>query len=211
MATWRSIIRPWEVAEAAYVLALLDEVVPTAVMAEARRADHSGARALDVGCKGWSYLAAQTAVVPLPWDGVEIDAHRRVGGLQTRASIARWRVAQPAARGCAFIAGSVADLHGPYRLITWFLPFVRPEPHRRWGLPRRLFDPQGLLEHVWSIIEPGGVLIVSNQGDVEAQRQGELFAMCSIDAELLGPVAAAMSPFTNERPVWRAIKPLLVS
>jgi hypothetical protein len=74
-----------------------------------------------------------------------------------------------------------------------------------------LFDPQGLLEHVWSIIEPGGVLIVSNQGDLEAQRQGELFSMCSIDAELLGPVAAAMSPFTNERPVWRAVKPRSVS
>lgn len=201
VATWRSIIRPWEVAEAAYVLALLDEVVPDEL-----RASGASGRALDVGCKGWSYLAAQRAVVPSPWDGVEIDANRRVGGLQTRASIARWRIAQPTARGCGFIAGSVSQLPGPYRLVTWFLPFVRPEPHRRWGLPRRLFDPEGLLTHVWSIIEPGGVLIVSNQDAAEAQRQGELFASCEIDAELLGPVAADLSPFTNERPVWRAIK-----
>lgn len=201
-ATWRSVIRPWEVAEAAYVLALLDEVVPGGL-----RSSDSGARALDVGCKGWSYLAAQRAVAPMAWDGVELDAHRRVGGLQTRASIARWRTAQRATRGCGFIAGSVTEVSGPYRLVTWFLPFVRPEPHRRWGLPRRLFDPEGLLAHVWSVIEPGGVLVVSNQGLVEAERQGELFAACSMRAELLGPVASDLSPFANERPVWRAIKP----
>jgi hypothetical protein len=196
-AGWSRSVRPAELAECLYVLELLDAALPSG----------ASGPALDVGSKSWSYLAAQRSVVPGQWDGVELDAHRRIGGLQTRASIARWRLAQHP--GCRFIAGSVTDLPGPYGVVTWFLPFVHPEPHRRWGLPDSLFDPAALLRHVWSTVAPGGVLVVSNQGEAEADTQAALFAESGIAVEALGVLAASVSPFRHPRPVWRAVKPPL--
>jgi hypothetical protein len=192
---WSTSVRPWEVPETAYVLALMDAVVP----AELR---HRAARGLDVGSKSWSYLAAQRGIVSGQWVGAELDAHRRVGGLQTRASIAHWRLRS--FPDCRFIAGSVELVTDSYDVVTWFLPFVTAEPHKRWGLAARAFDPTGLAAHVWSLVAPGGVLVVSNQGDGEAARQAEIFDSLDIDAVCLGPVAGELSPFTNARPVWLA-------
>jgi SAM-dependent methyltransferase len=189
------VTRSWEVHEAAYVLALMDEVVPS----ELRRAT---ARGLDVGCKSWAYLAAQRQVVPGPWVGVEIDPHRRIGGLQTRASVAQWRLR--AARDCRFVAGSVEKVTGTYDVVCWFLPFVALTAHRRWGLSPDTFDPPELAAHVWSLVAPGGVLVVSNQGHEEAAAQREIFVSLGIDAHCLGAVAHEHSPFTNIRPVWVA-------
>jgi hypothetical protein len=192
---WSMLLRPWELHEAVYVLAVLDAVVPSELRTTA-------ARGLDVGCKSWSYLAAQRQIVPGPWCGVELDAYRRVGGLQTRASIARWRLRS--SPGCRFIAGPVQSVTESFDVVTWFLPFMTVDAHRRWGLSDRSFDPTGVAAHVWSLVAPGGVMVVSNQGDDEARRQQEIFDALHIEATPMGPVAADVSPFSNVRPVWVA-------
>lgn len=196
-AAWRRRVRPWEVAENLYVLALLEAALPPAL----RR---PGVRALDVGCRSWPYLAAQRAAVPGRWDGVELDAHARLGLLWTRAAVARWRT-----RGLAdarFVAGPVEALAGPYDVVTWFLPFLTPGAHRAWGLPAAAFDPPRLLAHVWSLVAPGGALLLTNQGGEEAALQRDLFARAGLRAAPLGALARELSPFERERPAWLVAK-----
>ncbi len=41
-------------------------------------------RALDIGCKNWSYLPALYSFRPTAWDGVELDAYRRYWTSHTR-------------------------------------------------------------------------------------------------------------------------------
>lgn len=198
-SAWRFRCRRHELAENRYVLALLD----AALSPEERRWAADG-RSLDVGAKNWAYFAAQRSAVPGPWHAVELTGGERHKSFLTREGVARRRL-----RGlpsCRFVTGDVRDLRGPYRLVTWFLPFVTPGPLRAWGLDEaEHFGPDELLDHVWCLLEPGGVLLVSNQGAREAEIQGELFERHGIAAVALGPLAGQWSPFRHPRPVWRAV------
>lgn len=197
---WSHRCRHYELRESFYVLDLLDRVLP-----EDLRMWAADGRCLDVGARHWPYLAAQRTAVLAAWDGVELEGRRRYRSLQTRQSVARWRM-----RGmddCGYHTGSVTELAGPYRLVTWFLPFVTLTPLVLWGLSEVAFEPASLLEHVWSIIEPGGVLLVTNQDAEEAAEQGRLFDRLGIDAEHIGPLPSPLSPFVHVREGWFARRP----
>ncbi len=198
MDRWPRLLTAVEMHEAAYVLDSLEAIgcAPTG----------TSSPSLDVGSKNGSNLPAFAAFRPGPWDLVEIDAHRRYLTLATRRAHGE-RVAR-AYPGCRFVSGDVAALQGPYDLVTWILPFVDPGPHAAWGLPARLFDPARLLSRVTDLVEPGGTLVVVNQGEVERDLQGELFAAGGIGAASLGPIRTELSPFRRTRYAWRWDRPI---
>ena len=156
-------------------------------------------RWLDVGAKNWAYVEAldgflqrflpQPAVMPTHpvlgetpsyrLDGVELDPHRRYTNLQTRAQAAQAFIqVLPYA---AYHAGPIQHWQESAQVISLFLPFVFEEPHLAWGLPLDYFAPQALLNHLLHLLEPGGLLIIVNQGDVEAEAQGALFDQAQAD------------------------------
>lgn len=154
-------------------------------------------RGLDVGAKNGATLPGLVAAVPTGWDAVELDAHRRYVWGSTRRVYGESLAARTP--DCRFISGDVRALGGRYAVITWFLPFLTPAPLEAWGLPDAQLAPESLLTHVLGLLSPGGVLLVLNQGEAEAARQAELFRGAKVDAEALGRIDAALSPFTRAR------------
>jgi SAM-dependent methyltransferase len=140
------------------------------------RRDGAVLRVLDVGSKDFAYAPAldaffrvRTGAAQVALTGVELDAYRRYTNLHTRADHAAWHIRNlPAAR---YVPGSVLEVTGTFDFITWFSPFVTPEPHARWGLPMREFQPGVLLRHVLGLLAPGGTLLLSHPTEGEARVQ----------------------------------------
>lgn len=160
---------------------------------------------LDIGCKNGGYLPGLQAWSGGSWHGVELDAHRRYWTLTTRRAHGEFVVRH--LPGCRYIAGDLLELRGNYGFITWLLPFLHETPLRIWGLPRRFLKPLTLLAHAWTLLPPGGRLLVINQGEAEATLQGRLFREAGITAQALGLVESPLSPFQRPRFGWRADKP----
>lgn len=179
-----------------YVLDVLDRHLPPVTGA---------GRALDIGAAGWGYLPALAAVTGGAWDGIELDAHRRYWTLTTRRAHADYMCRHHP--GCRYLPGSLLDLDGAYNRITWFLPFVLPAALRAWRLPARFFAPEALLRHAWSILAPGGAMLVINQGEHEAVEQQRLFASLRIRAAALGEIHSVFGVFSQPRLGWLAAKP----
>ncbi|MDX2085702.1 MAG: hypothetical protein SFZ03_09985 [Candidatus Melainabacteria bacterium] len=141
---------------------------------------------LDVGAKNWSYVAALHSFAnrhfcndetPVALTGVELDAYRAYVDGYTRADYAA-RFTAPLA-GARYLPGDVCQHQARYHFISLFLPFVLLEPCLAWGLSKAQFQPQAMLAHLLSLLHPGGVLLVINQGAVEAQAQWEYFSKLS--------------------------------
>jgi len=181
--------------ESLYVLDLLDRLLPREL---------PPGRALDVGSKNGCYLPGLATALARGWDAVELDAHRRYLWGTTRRAYGEAMAS--AFEGCRFVAGDLRELEGPWAAVTWFLPFLEPEPLQAWGLPARLLAPLALLRHVTERVQPGGALLIVNQGPEEAELQAELFARLGLEPEGLGRVDSPLSPFRLERHAlrWRA-------
>jgi hypothetical protein len=200
VSRWSEVCDEDDWRESLYVLDLLDRYLPEGL---------PPGRALDVGSKNGVYLPGLATAVPRGWDAVELDAHRRYAyGATRRAHGERMAAAFP---DCRFLAEDVRKQTGPYAVITWFLPFLTPEPHDAWGLPRELFSPEALFLHVRSLLAPGGVLLVVNQGVDEAVLQEDLFVRADLAPEALGRVSSPLSPFHKPRYgfLYRAPRPTL--
>jgi hypothetical protein len=159
---------------------------------------------LDVGSKRWSYLPGLHSFAPHPWDGIELDPHRRLWNLVTRG-----HYGQTMARDfpkCHYLTGSVQQLQKQYTLITWFLPFVSREPLMAWGLPAQYFQPQQLLQHTWDLLQPGGQLFIMNQGAREAELQQALFDDLHIPVVTLGEMKSEFTPYRITRFGWLVVK-----
>jgi hypothetical protein len=190
LQAWPALLTAIELQENLYLLDLLDRQLPALTPGPA----------LDVGSKNGVLLPAQRAVWPYPWDLVELDANRRYLDLSTRRKHGeRMAAAFP---GCRYLAGSVETVTGRYALVTWFLPFVHEGPLRAWGLPRRFFAPDRLFRHVIDRVEPGGALLIVNQGEGERDTQRALFEAAGLRAEALGQLESPLSPFRRPRFGW---------
>lgn len=159
-------------------------------------------RCLDVGAKNGVLLPGQVAFHPGPWTLVELDGHRRYVDGTTRGAHARAAAARFV--GCKVVVDDVNAVAGSFGLITWFLPFVVPSPHRAWGLPRRFFQPRRTLRHVLSLLGDGGALVIVNQGAHEAAAQRALLRDVvdddgSVDVREHGALSSTLSPYRWER------------
>lgn len=135
-------------------------------------------RWLDVGAKNWSYVEAITGFMQAHYDGsfqvdgVELDPHRRYADLRTRGQAANYFIRHlPQA---TYHEGNILDWKTPADVITHFLPFVLSDPLLAWGLPKRFFQPQAILEHLIALLTPDGILLIVNQGEAEAEAQEAL-------------------------------------
>ncbi len=187
-------------------------------------------RWLDVGAKNWAYVealdgfirqqlsknadkakllapVAETSAPTYELDGVELDPHRRYTNLQTRAQAAQAFIQHlPHA---AYHAGAIQQWQQPADIISLFLPFVFEEPHLAWGLPLNHFAPQALLNHLLDLLAPGGLLIVVNQGEVEAKAQASLWSQVQaahpnlrLQIESLGQLDAPFIEYRYPRMGW---------
>lgn len=159
---------------------------------------------LDVGAKNWSYVGALAAFLQanglqhFVLDGVELDPYRRYADLHTRSQYAEAHIrALPQAR---YHAGDIHDWRQPAHIISNFLPFVFPEPHRAWGLPMQHFQPEAQFRHLLSLLQPDGLLLIVNQGEAEAEAQVELFTRVASDFSLEWREAGQLpAPFIEYR------------
>ncbi len=191
LADWPRVCTAREYRLNLYVLDVLDRYLPRVA---------GGGRCLDIGAAAWSYLPALVSWSHLPWDGVELDAHRRYWTLATRRAHAEYMCRICPA--CRYRPGSLLDVHGRYRGITWFLPFVRPAPLAAARLPARFFQPQALLAHALTLLALGGQLLIVNQGEEEAAAQSALLTALGRPAIALGELTSVLSPFTQPRYGW---------
>jgi hypothetical protein len=197
LSAWATVCSPREYLLNLHVLDMLDRHLP-----------HPPAmrRGLDIGSGNWSYLPALVSWSRSPWDGVELDAHRRDWTLATRRAYAACMMRT--CRDCRYFPGALTEFGGTYEGITWFLPYVRAETFSTTRLPRRYFAPEPMLAHAWSLLAPGGTMFVVNQGEEEMFVQDRLFARSGINAHCTGLLDSGFSPFHRPRYGWVARKTL---
>lgn len=193
---WPQVCTRWEFLLNLYVLDICDRYIGTPAV---------GTRGLDIGAGGWAYLPALLSWSGRPWDGVEIDAHRRYWNLATRRGHADYmcRICPD----CRYRPESMLSLHAPYAPITWFLPYVLRDVQRADGLPDRFFEPHQLLRHAWSLLAPGGQLFILNQGAAEAAAQAALCAAQGMPALPCGEINSPFSRFRQRRYAWLVTRP----
>ncbi len=169
---------------------------------------------LDVGAKNWAYVDALDAFAQKKVhsayrvDGVELDAHRRYKDFTTRSQAAKAYI-KPLPN-TQYHAMDALDWRRKAHVISHFLPFVLKNPHLAWGLPLRYFQPQELLNHLLNLLEPGGVLLVVNQGEWEAEAQQALWEQASqhhsFNLYALGVLPVSFMTYRYPRYGWICVK-----
>ena len=86
-----------------------------------------------------------------------------------------------------------------YDYIIWFLPFVLVEPHQYWGLPKKYFYPEKLLEHAFNLLSENGQMLIVNQGEDESRTQKEMLAKLGIKYKDLGEVKNEFFEYKHKR------------
>ena len=138
-------------------------------------------RAADIGPSHWFYVQALAAVLrwwqtPRPrqidLQGYEIDAYRVYADLHSRYDHALGHIR--GLPGVTYIPRGFSTQPAAFHLIFMLFPFVFPEDHLKWGLPANFFQPRALLQAAWQSLQPGGALIIVNQGEAEHRAQRAL-------------------------------------
>lgn len=95
--------------------------------------------------------------LPAHVHGIEIDAHRRMRNLRSRADYASYFLGTM--QNGTFHAMDFLQWRGKADVIVMLNPFVIPEPLLRWGLPLRHFRPAAIFAHCRRVLGSDGVLI----------------------------------------------------
>ncbi len=166
---------------------------------------------LDVGAKNWSYAEAlyrfaQSRFESAELTGVELDGYRLYPDFHSRHDYAMAYTKQlPHAH---YHVGDVMDHQAKHDVISCFLPFIFPEPLLFWGLPLKYYQPMSFFQHLLSLLKPGGLLIVTNQGEVEYQEQADIFLALqtnipNLSVEPLGQLPDSFLNYRYPRFGWR--------
>lgn len=158
--------------------------------------------ALDIGCKNWYYLQGEHRFfnefsANFQMDGVELDAYRLYSNFYSRYETAKFFMKD--FDNVNYIADNLLNLKGGYDYIIWILPFVLKEPLTAWGLPKRFFMPEKLLEHAYSLLNKNGQMLILNQKEIEAQAQKELLEKLNIKYEYLGEIKSEFYEYSKTR------------
>lgn len=189
---------------------------------------------LDVGAKNWAYVQAlwsmlctQTGInQPLKGftlHGIELDGYRLYTDGHSRADYAQVYVDTLKQTGLSALpeivmmdvdyrVGDVRAIHRTYDIVTCFLPFVLEMPLLKWGLPRRYFSPEAFLVHLIQRVSPGGVLLLVNQGEAEAQEQEKLLnkvaqTLPGLRWETVGILPNAFDTYAKPHYGWVVLPP----
>lgn len=159
-------------------------------------------KVLDVGCKNWFYAQGEyqffkSFCEEVFLDGVEIDPYRLYSNLYSRFEVAKYYTR--GLKNTNYIAGNLLDINKKYDFIVWFLPFVVKEPHVYWGLPQKLFYPEKLINHAYSLLEENGAMLIINQGELEAQVQKNLLEKNNINYKELGEISSKYFEYKFKR------------
>lgn len=169
--------------------------------------------AIDVGVGHWFYVQALHAALR-QWRatrprevellGFETDPYRVYDDGHSRADWADWYVrAVPE----AIYVPEDARRWKPQPDVAFLLfPFVFATDADKWGLPRTVFQPVELLQHVWRGLKTGGALVVANQGRDEADEQKRLFVKAGVPATWGSRVASPFFRYKEPRFVYVAVK-----
>ena len=155
------------------------------------KTDNKEAKILDIGCKNWFYAKGeyeffQKFCQNFTLDGIEIDAHRLYSNFYSRYETAKFYIKN--LKNTNYIIGNLLDLEKQYDYIIWFLPFILEEPHLMWGLPKKLFYPEKLIKHAYSLLKQNGQMLIINQGEIEFQEQKNFLNNLNIKYEEKGIV-----------------------
>lgn len=155
---------------------------------------------LDIGSKNWEYVKGEYTFFKqytenLHLDGVEIDAYRLYSNFYSRYEVAKFHIKN--LEGVSYYPDNLLNIVGNYDYIVWFLPFITEYPLQKWGLPRKFFMPEKLLEHAYKILKKE--MLIINQGKEEANIQECLLKKMNISFESLGLVKSKFLEFQNER------------
>ena len=155
---------------------------------------------LDVGSKNWAYVRGEydffkSYCTFLRLDGVEIDAYRLYSNLYSRYEVAKFYIKN--LDGVSYYADNLLNIKREYDYIIWLLPFVTIYPHKKWGLPKKFFMPEKLLEHAYGILREE--MFIINQGEEEAEIQQELLEKLKLPYRCEGEIKAGSSLFKNPR------------
>ncbi len=167
---------------------------------------------LEIGAKNWSTVDALLSFLstrlnkPYSLTGIELDPWRLYANGHSRYDLARaYSKNHPQT---AYLPGNVLDYDQPAHLICIFLPFVFPEPHVAWGLPKHLFQPEPFFQHVMdTLLVPGGYLVLTNQGEAEFDQQAEYLKLYSLDVKFSGELSQSFLPLKYPRYGWLLKKP----
>ena len=157
---------------------------------------------LDIGSKNWSYAKGQhkffsTFCSDFSMDGVELDAHRLYPNFYSRYEAAKFYTR--GLKNTNYICSNLLDINKKYHYITWILPFLSEYPLKKWGLPKRFFQPEKLLKHAYNLLENNGQMIIINQGEKEANIQKNLLKKLNIPFIFLGEIKNKNYPYPQKR------------
>lgn len=166
-----------------------------------KRKTHS-VRVLDIGCKNWFYARGMHKYFSsfcddFTMDGIELDAYRLYSNFYSRYEVAKYHT--QGLENINYIPGNLLSLNRKYDYITWFLPFVLQYPHMAWGLPKKYFYPEKLLEHAYNLLERNGQLLIVNQGEKEYDKQLELLDNLKIPYKQLGQIRSDAFAYRHKR------------
>lgn len=159
-------------------------------------------KVLDIGCKNWFYARGEYEYFKsfcndFELDGVELDAYRLYSNFYSRYEVAKFYTKN--LENTNYIADDLLKVSKKYHYIIWFLPFVTKYPLEKWGLPKRFFMPEKLLEHAYSLLSNGGQMLIINQGEGEYNVQKSLLDSLGIKYEEKGIVKSDFLEYKNKR------------
>jgi hypothetical protein len=95
--------------------------------------------------------------------------------------------------------GDLMEHEGKYDYITWFLPFVTPEPLLNWGLPLKYYKPKDMLIKAYDMLSTGGKIVIVNQGESEKQIQKKLLEELNLTYCVAGIFNSSFIAYNNDR------------
>ena len=159
-------------------------------------------KVLDIGSKNWNYAKGEYIFFNrhchhLEMTGIELDAYRLCWNLYSRYEIARYNIKY--LPFTYYIADDFLNLEDKFDYITWFMPFITANPHKKWGLPMKYFQPEKMLMHAHESLNDGGAIFVVNQGEAEYWLQKKLCEDLGIPYKEIGLIESEHSLYKLPR------------
>ena len=159
---------------------------------------------LDIGSKNWAYVKGEYDFFKnysnqLILDGVELDAYRLNSNFYSRYEIAQFYIMnlQEVNHEINYYADNLLNINKKYDYIIWLLPFITIYPLQKWGLPKKYFMPEKLLEHAYKLLNKQ--MLIINQTESEMNIQKELLDKLNFKYEYLGEIKSSSSLFKEKR------------